>query len=356
MNLLSTNFISKGQMVKVNLMTICLLISCKAQINQAEHNTEKTQLKVYKTIGSIERIKPELSSVIPEGAKIEVLSDQLVWAEGPLWIPEKQWLLCSDVMENKIHKWSEKDGFSTYLEPSGFTGTTTDSRERGSNGLILDLNGVLTLCQHGNRQVAKMDGSLDNPKPSFTTVVNNYNGKKLNSPNDLIYDSNGNLYFTDPPYGLSKAMMDDPKKELPFQGVFKLDTHGKLTLLTDKVSRPNGLAFSPNEKTLYVANTDPKNASWLAFQVNEDGTLGTMKEIMNVTHLIGKEVGYPDGIKVDQNGNIFTAGPGGLWIFNSNLELIGKIKPGEWVSNCAFDNNYKTLYITADDYLLRIKL
>ena len=332
--------------------------SCKeAAEEKGNSNTPQiTSAKTYKNIGSIERISPELDAIVPSDATIEVLGEGMTWAEGPLWIPEKKWVLCSDVKENRIHVWSEEDGFKIFLEPSGFTGQVTDSRERGSNGLVLDAQGKLVLCQHGNRQVARMKAPLENPKADFEVVANQYQGLRFNSPNDLVFDSKGNLYFTDPPFGLSEALMEDPKKEIPYQGIYRLDTEGKISLLTDKVSRPNGLAFSPDEKLLYVANTDGENAAWYAFEVKEDGSLGAMNEILNVTHLIGKEVGFPDGIKVDQNGNIFTAGPGGLWIFNANHQLIGKIKPGEWVSNCAFDKNYNTLFITADDYLLRVKL
>ena len=151
-------------------------------------------------------------------------------------------------------------------------------------------------------------------------------------------------------------MMNDPNKELPFQGIYKLSVTGEVTLLSDEISRPNGLAFNPDETKLYVANTDGENASWVSFPIKENGSLGTPEEILNVTDLIGKEVGFPDGIKVDDKGNIFTAGPGGLWIFNSDFKLIGKIKPGEWVSNCAFNEDFSTLYITADNTLLRVQL
>ncbi|MGX1930976.1 SMP-30/gluconolactonase/LRE family protein [Flagellimonas sp. 2504JD4-2] len=313
-------------------------------------------VRSYRKIGSIERISPELDAIVPIEAEIEVLGEGMSWAEGPLWIPHKQWVLCSDVKENRIHRWSEKNGFEIYLEPSGFTGDNTDSRERGSNGLALDKAGRLVLCQHGNRQVVRMNAPLEDPKANFEIIADNFGGWLLNSPNDLVYDSHGNLFFTDPPYGLSEKMMEDPKKQLPFQGIYRLDQKGELSLLTDKISRPNGLAFSPDEKILYVSNTDSKKASWLAFEMLDNGTLGGMNEILNVTDLIGKEVGFPDGMKVDDQGNIFTAGPGGVWIFNAKHELIGKIKPGEWVSNCAFDEDYSTLYITADEYLLRVKL
>ncbi len=338
----------------VVLISTLFLFSCNF------FNNEKRIIKPVfwelKTLGEIEFISPELEAIIPKDAVIEVIGEGMTWAEGPLWIPEKKWVLCSDVKENRIYKWSEQDGFNVYLEPSGFTGDYTDSRERGSNGLTLDGKGNLVLCQHGNRRVVRMQAPLANPKANFEVLASSFSGWKLNSPNDLIYDSKDNLYFTDPPYGLSEKMMDDPKKEVPFQGVYKLDRLGELILLTDEVSRPNGIAFSQDEKILYVSNTDENNAAWLAFEVQKDGTLGKSEEIMNVTHLIGKEVGFPDGIKVDEQGNIFTAGPGGLWIFNSQYKLLGKIKPGKWVSNCAFNEDFTTLYITADDSLLRVRL
>ena len=148
-------------------------------------------------------------------------------------------------------------------------------------------------------------------------MVDQYQDQRLNSPNDLIYDSKGNLYFTDPPFGLSEAMMDDPKKELPFQGIYKYSPKGELTLVSKMMSRPNGLALSPDEKTLYVSNADTEQAIWMSFPVLDDGSLGAGAIFHDATHLIGKEVGVPDGLKVDTKGNIFTAGPGGLWIFNS---------------------------------------
>ena len=176
-------------------------------------------------------------------------------------------LLCSDVKTDKIYKWTEEDGLSVYIEPSGFTGVTTDSREKGSNGLTLNSKGELYMCQHGNRQIAKMSTSIKDPKSAFTTVVDNYKGRKFNSPNDLIFDKKGNIYFTDPPFGLSEAMMEDPKKELPFQGIYKYTTKGELILMNSMVSRPNGLALSIDESKMYVANTDGKQAQWLEFAV-----------------------------------------------------------------------------------------
>jgi gluconolactonase len=329
-----------------SLCSLILFFSCR---------TSQSDEKAYPTVGQIERLDPSIDQIIPPDAQIEVIASGLTWAEGPLWVEEHQMLLFSDVVMNKIYKWTETEGLSVYLEPSGFTGTTTDSREKGSNGLILNQQGELVLCQHGNRQIARMDAELGHPESRFTTIVDNYQGKKFNSPNDLIFDKAGNLYFTDPPYGLSEAMMDDPKKELDFQGVFKYDTQGKLTLLTKAVSRPNGLALSPDESTLYVANSDGEKAVWYTFQVQGD-SLSDPTILYDATDLVGKEIGFPDGVKVDPRGNIFTAGPGGIWIFSADHKLLGKIKSDYWASNCNFNADFSTLYITADDHLLRVKL
>lgn len=331
------------------LLTFCLLtllFSCKPS---------KSNKNAFPVIGQIERLDPLMDQIISPDAQIEVIASGLTWAEGPLWIEEHEMLLFSDVVMNKIYKWTEAEGLSVFLEPSGFTGDSTDSREKGSNGLTLNQEGELVICQHGNRQIAKMDAELANPQSKFTTIVDNYRGKKFNSPNDLVFDKKGNLYFTDPPYGLSEAMMDDPKKELDFQGIFKYDTQGNLKLLTKAVSRPNGLALSPDEKNLYVANSDAEKAVWYAFQIQGDSLINP-KIIYDATDLVGKEIGFPDGVKVDPQGNIFTAGPGGIWIFSPDHQLLGKIRSDYWASNCNFNADFSTLYITADDHLLRVKL
>lgn len=339
------------------------LFSCQSESNTETHSENTSEpvdtsqvVAEYKTIGNIERLDPKINELIPENVKIEVIGEGMTWSEGPLWIADKQMLLCSDVKENRTHKWTEEEGLVRFLEPSGFTGDSTDSREKGANGLTLDPNGNLVMCQHGDRRVARLTASLDKPEPTFETLVDNYRGQRFNSPNDLVYDSQGNLFFTDPPFGLSEAMVDDPKKELPYQGVFRYSKDGELTLLTDELSRPNGIALSPDEKTLYVTNSDGEKAIWMAYPLREDGTLGEGEIFYDATDLIGQEVGFPDGLKVNKAGYIFSSGPGGLWIFDPSGKVLGKIKPGEWISNCAFDDTESTLYITADDYLLRVKL
>ncbi|MEO1054125.1 MAG: SMP-30/gluconolactonase/LRE family protein [Bacteroidota bacterium] len=342
-------------------LMLLLVSACQPTTNESsekESTKEEvtTESTTYETVGTIERVGPAVNDLIPDDAKIEVLASGMVWSEGPLFVPDQNWVLFSDVPQNKIYKWTEAEGLSVYLSPSGFTGDTTNRGEQGSNGLIFDSEGRLVLCQHGDRRVARMDASIEAPKSQFITLVDNIDSKRFNSPNDLVYDKNGNLYFTDPPYGLGADMMNNPKKELAYQGVFRLDQDGTLTLLTDELSRPNGITLSPDQKTLYVANSDPERAIWMSYPIQEDGTLGDGSVFYDATSMTSVDPGLPDGLKVDSNGNVFATGPGGVWIFNKEGKVLGKIKPGELVSNCAFDDTFSTLYMTADDYLMRVKL
>ncbi len=218
--------------------------------------------KSYPTIGAIHRLDPKLDSLIAADAKIEVLASGFEWSEGPVWIKDGAYLLFSDIPRNSVMKWKEDDGLSLYLKPSGFTGPGDYGREPGSNGLTLDPKGRLVSCEHGDRRVSRLEAG-----GGKKTLVDSFEGKRLNSPNDAVYKSNGDLYFTDPPYGLPNRW-DDPRRELDFCGVYRLSVDGRLTLLTKEMTRPNGLAFSPDEKTLYVAQSDPQRAIWMAFPVN----------------------------------------------------------------------------------------
>ena len=203
--------------------------------------------------------------------------------------------------------------------------------------------------------MAKMDAPLSDPQPKYITIADKYQGMRFNSPNDAVYHSNGDLYFTDPPYGLPKNV-DDPDKEIPFQGVYRVKPDGTVDLLTNKLTRPNGLAFSPDEKILYVAVSDPKGAIWMAYDLAPNGLFKSERLFYDATELVGKEKGLPDGMKVDANGNIFATGPGGVFVFNSEGKVLGKIRTGQATSNCAIGNNGKVLYITADMYLQRVRL
>ncbi len=305
--------------------------------------------------GFIERLDTSLDAIIESNATVEVIADGFNWCEGPLWIEAQQMLLFSDVPENKIYKWTDEKGKELYLQPSGFTGNTQRGGETGSNGLLLGSNGQLILCQHGNRQIAVMDAPLASPLPQFRTLAATYDNKKFNSPNDLVQRSNGDVIFTDPPYGLEKNM-DDPLKEIPFQGVYLVKPSGKVILISDSISRPNGLALTPDEKTLFVANSDPDKPVWYTFQMLENDSVSKPTIFYNALSESKSAQGLPDGMKIDSNGNIFATGPGGVFIFNKAGKLLGKIRFDGLTSNCAFSADEKTLFITADDYLLRVKM
>ncbi len=309
----------------------------------------------YKQAGSIEFIDPALEQLIPRDAKIEILADGFEWTEGPVWVPELNALLFSDIPKNKVYRWSEADGLKDYLEPSGYSGDQDYSNEPGSNGLLLDKQGNLVLCQHGNRQLAQMESPIINPAPKFKTLARQYEGKRFNSPNDAVMKSNGDFYFTDPPYGL-KGNADDPSRELDFMGVYRVDTKGKVTLLTKALTRPNGIGFSPDEKTLYVANSDPENPIWMAFDVKENGLIENERVFANAAEAAKTESGMPDGMAVDKKGNLFATGPGGVWILTPEGKHLGTIKTGEATANCTFNEDESVLYITADMYLMRVKL
>lgn len=309
----------------------------------------------YRTTGTVERLSPDLDKIVASDAKIEIIAEGFEWSEGPLWLPEQQMLIFSDIPVNSIFQWREKDSIQLYLKPSGYTGDTPRSGEPGSNGLILDPQGRLVLCQHGDRCMARMDAELPAPKPAFIILSDNYNGKRLNSPNDAAYNSKGELFFTDPPYGLEKNV-NDPAKEIDFQGVYKVTVEGKTVLLTDELGRPNGIAFSPDEKHLYVANSDPAFAVWMVYDVTPESTLQNGRIFCDARDRVGKEKGLPDGLKVDNRGNLFATGPGGVWIISPEGKHLGTIKTGQATSNCAFNEDQSVLYVTADMYLMRIKI
>lgn len=303
-----------------------------------------------KTIGSIDRKDPKIDALIPKDAKIEVLSAGYKWTEGPVWDKKAAAILFTDIPNNRVVSWSDKKGASDFLKPSGYTGSAPfTGSEPGANGLAFDKNGTLILCQHGDRRLSKLvDGK-------FVTLVDKYMGKRLNSPNDLTIHSNGDIYFTDPPYGLP-GQMNDPGKQLDFQGVYRLKPDGVLTLLTKEMSRPNGIALSPDEKTLYVANSDPDKAIWMAFPVKADGTIGEGKLIHDSTPEVkaGKP-GLPDGLKVDAKGNIFATGPDGVFVFAADLKYLGKIVIGDKNANCGWGDDGSVLYICANDKMVRVK-
>ena len=301
------------------------------------------------TIGKIERLDPKLDQLVAADASIEVLASGFTWTEGPVWRGgEDGHLLFSDIPRNSIFKWEQSGEISLFMSPSGYTGVTYYGLEPGSNGLFLDPKGRLVMCEHGDRRVSVLTeggGKL--------TLADRFEGKRLNSPNDGALKSNGDIYFTDPPYGLPDRFTD-ARREIPFCGDYRVDTQGQVTLLTKEIERPNGIAFSPDEKTLYVAQSNPEQANWTAFPVKADGTLGTGTEFFNATDRVGKEPGLPDGMTVDAQGNLWASGPGGIYVFNSAGKLLGRLVTGERTSNCTFGPN-GWLFMTVDSYLCRVK-
>jgi gluconolactonase len=309
------------------------------------------QQKAYPALGSIERLDPKLDQLVPRDARIEKLAEGFDWSEGPVWSKPDRYLLFSDVPRNTVFQWREGQQVHVYLNPSGYTGKTPGAADQGSNGLLRDADGRLVLCQHGDRRVARLE-----PDGSFKTLADRYDGKRFNSPNDGVYRSNGDLYFTDPPYGL-RGLNNDPAKEIPFNGVYRVARDGTVTLLTREMTFPNGIAFAPGEKTLYVANSDFAHPHWMAFEVKDDGTLGKGRVFHDATAWLkaGKK-GLPDGMKVDQAGNLFATGPGGIHVFSPEGNHLGTLNTGEATANCAWGDDGATLYITADMYLCRIRL
>ncbi|MBZ4188699.1 SMP-30/gluconolactonase/LRE family protein [Niabella beijingensis] len=306
-------------------------------------------------VAVIEKLHPDLDAVVDAHTAINVIADGFEWVEGPLWVEQEKMLLFSDVMKNRIYKWTAEKGTSVYLEPSGYTAAVPRGKELGSNGLALDPQGQLVICQHGDRRIAVMSASLSDPRPAFITAAGRYTNKKFNSPNDLAIKSNGDIYFTDPPYGLEKGP-EDPVRELAFHGVYRIARDGTVSLLTDSLTRPNGIAFFPGEKQLLIANSDPQKPHWYIYDLTGKGALANGRIFFDGAAIFGKEHRTPDGIKISNKGIVFAPGPGGVWIFNKDGLPLGRIKTTLITSNCAFSGDQRTLFITADHCVLRVAL
>ena len=304
---------------------------------------------VLPTMGQVVREDAAIDRLIPRDARIEVLASGMKWSEGPVWVKDGGFLLFSDIPRNSVMKWKQGEGLSLWMKPSGYTGVTDYGAEPGSNGLTVDAQGRMVFCEHGDRRISRLE-----PGGGKRTLVDAYQGKRLNSPNDAVFKSNGDLYFTDPPYGLPERAKD-PRREMDFCGVYRLSSGGALTLLTRELGLPNGIAFSPDEKTLYVAQSDPQRAIWMAYPVKEDGTLGTGRIFADVTPMVKQLPGLPDGMKVDQAGNVFASGPGGIHVYAPDGRRLGRIDTGQRTANCAWGDDGATLYMTADSYLCRIR-
>jgi gluconolactonase len=284
--------------------------------------------------------------LIPSNAVVEKLADGYGWAEGPVWNRKEGFLLFSDSPNNSIFEWQEGKGVSLFLKPSGYAGSAPfKGGSPGSNGLAYDAQGRLVICDEGNHRVARLNADGTN-----TTLADRYMGKRLNRPNDLALKSNGDLYFTDPHFY-------DLSRELDFAGVYRLMPSNKLTLLTQELEAPNGIAFSPDEKTLYIANYDSNRAVWMAFEVSADGTISKGRVFFDATAWTKSKPGLPDGMKLDKEGNLFASGPGGLHVFAPDGTHLGGIEfDVDIITNCAWGgDDGSVLYITANTAIYRVK-
>lgn len=303
-------------------------------------------------VGWVERMDPRMDLFFEDEVEVEELASGFSWAEGPLWLREEAALLFSDVPENVVWRWSEADGLSEYLRPSGSTGAAPGG-EQGANGLLLNADGQLLLCQHGDRRIARMDADLTAPREAYITLAASFEGRRFNSPNDAVMNRRGQLWFTDPSYGLPQEV----EPELPFAGVYRLDADGQLSLVTKDLEWPNGVALSPDESVLYIANSDRAAARYFACELNERGELESMRLLFDATALVGAEnPGIPDGLAVHPSGVLFATGPGGVLVLSPEGEHLGTIRTTGPTANCAFDADYKALYLTAGSRLLRVKL
>lgn len=299
---------------------------------------------------TITSLDPDFDQLVPKDAKLEKIADGFTWVEGPVWNKQGGYLLFSDIPANAVYKWKADEGTSVFLTSSGYSGTTPFAgKEPGSNGLTFDALGRLVLCRHGDRQIGRLE-----PDGTITPLAQRFDGHRINSPNDLVFKSNGDLYFTDPPFGLPKAFEDVGKA--PVQGVYRLAKDGTVSLLIREIKAPNGIAFSPDEKTLYVSDVDPTRAAWLAYDVKDDGTVAYGRVLFDATRWRTDPYFGPDGFKVDQHGYIFGARPGGLNVIAPDGRLLGTIDNGQPTSNVAWGEDGRTLFITGGPSVYRIRL
>lgn len=309
-----------------------------------------------KTDISVEIYQPKALDVISSKISLEALATGFKWAEGPVWVAELNALLFSDIPNNRVMKYEpERKRLSVFAIASGYTGTYSDGYKGGSNGLAISPEHDLILFQHGDRRVAKKSLSETDANTGYLTLVDNYQGKRLNSPNDGVFANNGDLYFTDPPYGLMNKL-NDRLKMLAFQGIYLLKQSGELILLEDSIKFPNGIALSNDEKTLVVSVSDPEAPHWVAYDTTADGLLKNKRVLFKLSQSSDKSVGLPDGMAMHSSGILFSTGPGGLWLFSLLGEALAFIPLSEKVTNCTFNQDESTLFITSPTKLLSFSL
>jgi gluconolactonase len=305
----------------------------------------------------VEILHQHATDIIAQNTQFNILGTGYSWSEGPVWLPKENKLLFSDVPQNTLYQYKEGEGVSVYLKPSGATGISAHDSSQGGNGLLLNENNQLVIMQHGDRRIALMDAPLDDPSAKYISLATMYNGERFNSPNDGVFHSNGDLYFTDPPYGL-KDGRKDIHKGLAFDGIFRLTQTGQVILEDDSVLYPNGIVLTNDELRAIVAASDRNSAKWYEYDVLNDGSLENKRVFYDASDLVGKntEKGLPDGMVVHSKGYVFATGPGGVFVFTESGQLLAKIRTGKATANVTLSADEKTLFMTAHDTLMAVSL
>jgi len=333
---------SKGFRIAAVVMS-CALAACASPRETTTHG---------EAIGRIVALDPSFEAIVPTDTRIEKIAEGFTWAEGPAWIAKGDYLLFNDVPANTMHRWSSRDGASVFLKPSGYAGPDTDGlREAGANGLEAEPTGTVLLADSGSRLIARFDPATK----QRTTLAATYNGKRFNSPNDIARRSDGVVFFTDPPYGL-RGIDESPLKEQPVNGVYRLDADGSVHLLEGALKFPNGIALSPDERTLYVANSDREHPVWMAYRLDARGNVIDRRVLADASDLAAKAEGAPDGLTVSADGHLFASAPGGLLVMDANGKRLGVIETGSRVSNATFGEDGRTLYITSHTFVARVRV
>lgn len=309
-------------------------------------------LETYPHVGRIERLSPRFDALVDPAMPIEKLGEGYRWSEGPVWVRQGAYLLFSDVPANRMYRWSEGAGVNVFLEPSGLAGPVPATlREAGSNGLIPGPGNTILMADSGSRAIARLDLATRRK----TLLATTYRGRRFNSPNDLVLARSGAIYFTDPPYGLA-GLDESPLKEQPVNGVYRLDPDGRVTLIDRDLTFPNGILLSPDGRTLYVSNSDPRRAIWMAYRLDRRGNVISRRVLADVTAEVARErPGLPDGMAIDAHGNLFASAPGGILVMGPDGTRLGRIETGQPIANCAFGGaGGRTLYITSNNMIARL--
>lgn len=335
----------------VSFLALALFVACSPK-EEITPNVDVTIDKIvtsYEIIGSVKTVSNEL---IAKDATVEKIGGDFIWSEGPVWIKKGDYLLFTDVPGNTIYKFKEGKGITTWMHPSGHPDPKPSyTSSQGANGLYPFDKDHIIVPDHGHRTLYK----LNLETKTKTVLAERFEGKRFNSPNDAVLSKTGVIYFTDPPYGLEKQDNSEAK-ELQHNGVYALYPDGAIALLDDKLTRPNGIILSPDQGTLYVANSDPEDAKWMAYSLDENGMPDDRREILNVTADVkAGEPGLPDGMAIDSQGNLYATGPGGVLILSPEGERLGLIRTGTAIANCAFGDDGHTLYMTSNSFLARVK-